>query len=436
VRWPEEREVRSRVDREADAQKLAEFHVLMGRPPKEFAENESLRRAVLERIDDDAPRWAYARWMLEQTDRASVAIGELVQAQLRIAEALGMDPGADVSMYGNPVAGPDVRYDLSFLARDGLIESQQAYRGFIESVSVRADRLLEIADELFGLAPIRHVSVCGVPTAVNELAAWPQLARFRSLQLGSLSEGDELTDDVIRRLVSSPYLTNVAYIAIWNQPRLTSRAYEAIVTAPTLPRLSLLQVHSDEVTCWAEPVPIAENAWLELIHNPPASKDLRDTPRPVILRPEDWIVELEARLGYVPCLHPEEHYGAYNPVIEAVWEHPIALDAGVMSRRGAPVRDRGPKLSLAERRARGECPICGSATLMFERGEDVPPAYDPWANPLGRDYWIANRVGTWICDRCGTRWPSSSLPAREPPEPTSSEEHAVWLRHRPEFRDD
>ncbi len=52
-------------------------------------------------------------------------------------------------------------------------------------------------------------------------------------------EEDLLTDETIDRLLESPYLTNIAAIQLIDQTQLTSAAYRRIVTAPTLPKLSL-----------------------------------------------------------------------------------------------------------------------------------------------------------------------------------------------------
>jgi hypothetical protein len=61
-----------------------------------------------------------------------------------------------------------------------------------------------------------------------------------------------------------------------------------------------------------------------------------DTPIPA-MRTKDWITTLERAIGYVPCVHPEDHYGRDVVDIEAIVEHPIALDARIMARRGLSV---------------------------------------------------------------------------------------------------
>ena len=217
----------------------------------------------------------------------------------------------------------------SLLAR-GLVGWPQIYRGFVERVGVRAHRLLQIAAELYQLAPIRSLVVIGVPAVLDELAASPHLARIHSLSLPRYGHEDELTDDTLRRLLASPHLGQLTHLRLVHQRRLTRAAYEYVVTTPTLPRLSSFEVFAP-VNTWDHPEPPAYD---------PRTRAERmigyDTPTRS-MRPKAWILELERALGYVPCVHPEEHYGWEHIDIEAIVERPIALDATVMARRGEPV---------------------------------------------------------------------------------------------------
>jgi uncharacterized protein (TIGR02996 family) len=314
--------------------------------PVGVVDNEALRRAVVERPDDDAPRQAYAAWMTAQDHEFARTIGAFVGGQLRVAQAFRANRRADVSMLrswnGTTAfvstaefrAGDSLRPwfldPLDSLVSRGLVGCPQVYRGFVERVGVRGSRFLEIAEELFSLAPVRHLVLIGVPVVVDELAACPHLGRIRSLSLTRYGEEDDLTDDVLRRLVASPHLAQLAHLRLVHQRQLTPRAYEDVVTAPTLPRLSSFEVY-EPVTSWG--------------HQEPATYDPRgrfermivyDTPIPAT-RPKGWIAALEHAIGYAPCLHPEDHYGRDLVDIEAIVEHPIALDERIMARRGLSV---------------------------------------------------------------------------------------------------
>jgi uncharacterized protein (TIGR02996 family) len=313
--------------------------------PRGVVDNEALRRAVIEQPDDEAPRQAYAAWMLAQDHEFAQTIGAFMRAQLRVAEAFRANRRADVrtlrSWRGDTafVSTPEFRAgdslrpwfldQLSSLISLGLVGWPQVYRGAIERVGVRASRFLEVAKELFSLAPIRHLVVIGVPDVVDELAACPHLDRIRSLSLPRYAREDDLTDDVLRRLIASPHLGNLAHLRLVHQEQLTPRAYEDVVTAPTL-RLSSFEVYAPVVR-WD--------------YHDPTSYDPRgrsermiayDTPIPV-MRPKSWIDVVERSAGYVPCLHPEDHYGRDVVDLEAVVEHPIARDPRIMARHGLAV---------------------------------------------------------------------------------------------------
>jgi hypothetical protein len=293
--------------------------------------------------------------------------------------------------------------EIRLLEVDELVASVQVHRGFVEKVAIKAANLLSLADELFAAAPIRYVDLIEVNRAVDDLARWPGLSRMRALTFPVYGDDDLLTDATIDRLLESPYLTGIRAIRLVGQTKLTSAAYRRILTAPTLPQLSLFDIPAKVLTCWAEPISVwsTKRPQLELtfferaIVAPPASGDLRDTPILCPQRPEDWIVELERELGYQPCLHPEEYFGRYHVALEVPIEHPIALDSSVMARRGQPVADRGAKPSLMQRRAEGKCAICGSDQLAGEFGPPDPNPYDYDPNP---------GLESLNCKQCGTKW--------------------------------
>jgi len=342
-RWPQEAEFLPIT--EGGAASHAEIRTL-GPASKVVDNKKALRRAVVERPDDDAPRQEYADWMLGQRHELSRSIGTFITAQLRVARAFRANPRADVgplrSWRGDTAfvstadfrAGDALRPwfldSLSPLISTGMVGWPQVYRGAVERVGVRALRFLQLAEELFTLAPIRHLVLIGVPEVVDDLAACPHLARIRSLSLPRYSREDELTDDVLQQLIASPHLGNLAHLRLVHQPRLTPRVYQDVVTAPTLPQLSSFEVFEPRHP-WTSHDPAA--------FDPRGRSDRMiayDTPISV-MRAKHWIAPLERAIGYVPCVHPEDHYGRDFVDIEAIVEHPIALDAHIMAHRGHAV---------------------------------------------------------------------------------------------------
>jgi hypothetical protein len=339
-RWPREPDVvPSAPDRAAARARTAM------RWPEGVRDHPDLRRMVIDLPDDDAPRQAYAAWLVAQAHPFARTLGAFVTAQLHVAEAFRLDPRADVdglrSWRGDRAfvstaefrAGDALRPwfvdELASLIAPGLVGWPQIYRGFVERVAMRAGRFLELADELFRLAPIRHLVLICVPEVVDHLAASPHLARIRSLSLPRHSGADELSDAVLARLLASPHLGQLAHLRLVHQHALTARAYEQIATAKTLPELSHVEIYA----------PLRRGAPEPAIDDPLGRAERMiayDTPIRAIL-PKAWIGELERAVGYVPCVHGREHYGRDFIDIEAVVAHPIARDTRVRARRGQVV---------------------------------------------------------------------------------------------------
>jgi hypothetical protein len=275
------------------------------RLPEGVVDPEELRRMVIAHPDDDAPRHAYAAAMLGQAHPFARTIGAFNAAQLRVAEAFRQDPRADVTRLGRWRAEPSFVSTTAFRAGDtlrpwfvdelhalmssGLVGWPQVYRGFIERVAMRAGRFLELADELFRLAPIRHLVLICVPAVVDELAASPHLARIRSLSLPRHSGADELSDDTVARLVASPHLGQLAHLRLVHQQGLTAPAFERIATAATLPQLSHLEIYTplrlgDHDAATYDPIGRSERMIAY------------DTPMRAV-QPKDWIAEAGARAG-------------------------------------------------------------------------------------------------------------------------------------------
>jgi uncharacterized protein (TIGR02996 family) len=344
-RWPREPEwlqgLRDQTTAPVESQALG--------LPSAVIDNEDLRRAAIARPDDDRPRQAYADWLSAQDHEFAQLLGRFISAQLRVAQAFRSDRRASVTAHlrwrgdaahvsmpqfrAGDVLRPWFLDSVIALQSMGLVGWPQVYRGFIERIGVRASRFLEIADELFQLAPIRYLVVVDVPAAVDQLAASPHLARIRSLSLPCYTPDDELTDATLQRLVASPNLGHLAHLRLVHQHRLTSAAYERIVNAPTLPQLSSFEVYEPRYR-WDHLEPCGRDPMGRFNRMIAYDTPLRSQ------RSKEWIVALEHAMGYVPCVHPEEHYGCGLVDMEAVVEHPIALDPQIMSRRGRSVSRR------------------------------------------------------------------------------------------------
>jgi uncharacterized protein (TIGR02996 family) len=400
--FPQEREGASTERRRQLELMSVETAAYYRRPPKHYFDNDDLLQAVLRGPDDDVPRMAYAEWLRIHDDENTRSRGECIAHGVALARAARDEPTIDFESR-RPVVPSTAFSEIRWLESDQIVGEVRVHRGFVESVAITAGNLMNLADELFAAAPIRFLDLIDVNRAVDDLAHWRGLARMRALTFPVYGDDDLLTDASIDRLLESPYLTGVRAIRLIGQTKLTRAAYRRILTAPTLPQLSLFDIPAKVLTCWAEPIPVWSNErpkgtlsfFERAITAPPASGDLRDTPILCPQRPEDWIIELEHELGYQPYLHPEDYYGRYHVALEVPIEHPIALDAAVMARRGQPVADRDAKTSLMQRRAEGKCAICGCDQFEPERGPPDPNPYSYDPNP---------GLESLNCKQCGTKW--------------------------------
>lgn len=357
--------------------------------PKEHHENEVLRAAIVANPDSDELRWEYAAWIRAQPSKQiryraggdqwevyesstnPLGIAWLIETQLEIAGILRENPRADVRPLwklrdGTPIDHRPSSYlhweEWDFAPFEGIAVRQGIYRGFIEHVAMRANFFLECAEELFEIEPIRHITLTYCKEQLPALLASPHLARMRSLSLPSryvhnrYMRLNDWSDDDVCALAACPQLANVRYLNLDDAVNLTPRAFIALARSPHLAKLSHVQA---DCYRYFQAFGIGENR-RELVR--------RTTER--------FRAEIEAACGYVPWLHPEEHYGSAEPDLEAVTEHPVALDPEVAARRGRPVPSgpaAPPDRELSE---------AARLQMSWDAGGADDEIRDPYMNPF------------------------------------------------------
>jgi uncharacterized protein (TIGR02996 family) len=329
--WPDEREP---TDRATRAAKLAEVRAVnaydlwiaqqRGQAPPAtqwgFPDNPELIARVLADPDADEPRLAYARWHRAQGEARSRDVADFVEGQVVLAAALRRDPRAApaevLAPYAHAFPAHDVprwwRYPaggpaglagalvepVRVLEDEGLVDQPELHRGFVEHVAMRATRFLELADELFALAPIRHLTLtyckgrdhadAGI---LHALLSSPHLARIRSLRLpgrvidNRYTELNRLSDDDLVRIGAAPHLAGLGYLAFEDQELLTIRGFDALAASRGLPALRV--VHHDLYRYFRVAGDYGEHR-RELVEHGLAR----------------WAAELEARRGPIAWLHP------------------------------------------------------------------------------------------------------------------------------------
>jgi hypothetical protein len=302
--------------------------------------NEELEARILANPDHVAPRWELVRWLRTQAHPTASATADFIEGQLMLAQAYSVDPRADIRKQLPRAAFAAVPDDFSWhrapsdrakcfvpslevLDQWGHLVSGGYYRGFVESVSIKAAKFLEIADEVFSLAPIRQLTITYCKGLHHDdeglfraLLASPHLDRIRALTLpvryfgfdkGDYTKLNQLSDEDIELLADSDHLRGLRVLDLEDE-RLSIRAFHALAASKKLPELSAVFWDVYAYT------------------NRPSFKAVPDQDRRGPMRPlREYAAELEAQHGHIPWLHVAENYGREDPDIEAVIEHPVAI---------------------------------------------------------------------------------------------------------------
>jgi uncharacterized protein (TIGR02996 family) len=209
-------------------------------------------RAIVDDPDDDAPRLVYADWLEENGDQPRA---EFIRVQCALTARAGEESPdlrhlheRDEDLRNRHAAEwtpriPPLRRSLRVVFR----------RGFVEEVTAEARAFVAGADELFRLAPVRHVRLLWGADAPHERArfmqivsAVPQLARLHSLDL---SDGF-IGSDGVQALSVCEYLAGLESLDL-RGGHVGERGVRALVEAPWFANLSYLNLSDNDINAGA-----------------------------------------------------------------------------------------------------------------------------------------------------------------------------------------
>lgn len=202
-----------------------------------MSDEATLRQAVIDDPDDDAPRLAYADWCAQQSDPLTQARAELIRAQVEFAR--GGAPSlfihkisSLVESHGTAWAAPIAPYvrDYWFLG------------GFVEHVELSAQQFLDHGAELYELAPIRHIDLVDVREVDETLFASPLFAQVRSLRIDRLG----LYDIHLQLLAASPHIGELRWLSGTGN-NFNHNGYTALAKSTTLSKLAFVEFDSNPV---------------------------------------------------------------------------------------------------------------------------------------------------------------------------------------------
>jgi uncharacterized protein (TIGR02996 family) len=257
---------------------------------------QALFQAVLDRPDEDAPRLLFAAFLDAQGD----PYGAFIRAQLAHTEALRHRSDEEAKQRYDEVLRLENEHRTSAWTNgiEELVRLPAFIRGFVEKVVINAKDYLSRADELYRVAPIRHLVLSEVGDLVIDVARDPHLAQLVSLTLGNTSRKNPIGDAGIAAIAASPYLRKLKSLEAARQD-IGMEGLEALCASKELPALIYTNLVSNRFenpeegygTDWATGRPDLNGAYL-----PPLGK------------------QLEAKFGYLPWLHAPSQLRHFPPL--------------------------------------------------------------------------------------------------------------------------
>ena len=174
-----------------------------------MSNEQAFLQSVLADPEDDTPRLVYADWL---DDNGRPERAEFIRVQIELARLPEENPRREELEERATVL---LRaHEDEWLGEVGrLLSSPEFRRGFVERGQLGARQFLTHAEELFHLAPIRHLKLLRLPQmkqGPKEVAACPHLGNLRSLDLDNSTLGDQK----LQQLLTSPHLHGLTALSL------------------------------------------------------------------------------------------------------------------------------------------------------------------------------------------------------------------------------
>lgn len=200
-------------------------------------------KTILEHPDDEVGRLAYADWLLECSDPDRQARGEFIQIQVQLARRT--EGGGHPGEWIDAARLPELKArEHALLAANagrwaqgihGLADSYQFHRGFVEQVTIDANRFAGHAEKLFAHAPLRRVRLTGGIS--KRVADCPWLGHLEGLDFSRSQMGDH----GLRLLLTSPHLRRLNWLDL-SYCYLTDRGVEELAQSAVVGQLNYLNL--------------------------------------------------------------------------------------------------------------------------------------------------------------------------------------------------
>jgi len=196
----------------------------------------------LERVnahpDEDWPRLVYADWLDEQGDPR----GRFIRVQCALARLAADDPRRfDLAQCEEALL--DTHYPQWTESLRGLASGPEFRRGFVEVVNIEARVFLKRAEELYRLAPIRHVRLLDVGSSLTPVSQSPYLAKITGLTLFA----QHLGDAVLLALADSPHLHSLNHLEL-GRNRISDLGLRTLSRTAQFTKLAALDLGDNQIT--------------------------------------------------------------------------------------------------------------------------------------------------------------------------------------------
>ncbi|HTU17984.1 MAG TPA: TIGR02996 domain-containing protein [Gemmataceae bacterium] len=214
-------------------------------------------QAIREAPHDDAPRLIYADWLEEQGGAARTARANFIRIQCRLAELPDDDPARDA--LEDDAADLLAEYEGEWTQPlHGLVGDWRFSRGFVERITIGAEKWLTHAESLFDFAPLRCLHFLIHARDVPHLAACEQLQWIETLDF----RGCHLNDRALQQLLTSPHLERLTALNLSGNG-INTPGLRALVQSSLFARLRCLDLSRN--------IPIGDTAARLLARATPAS---------------------------------------------------------------------------------------------------------------------------------------------------------------------
>jgi uncharacterized protein (TIGR02996 family) len=205
--------------------------------------------AIQDAPDDDTLKLVYADWLDEHGDEEGRGRAELIRLQCELERLPPKDrkrPGLEKQIrrvlrtHGKHWTKP---------LRDAKLGKDWSFRrGFVDGVTMSATGFVNVAEQIFRLAPtIRSGRFPDASNEVNALADCPHLARLRELDLRRMCVcGYCAIDRELRKLAASPHVSNLTLLRL-AEDRVDDELASHVAASRHLGRLLTLDLSDNRI---------------------------------------------------------------------------------------------------------------------------------------------------------------------------------------------